>query len=92
MYSPSPIFDDFALFVDIILSLYRSQNSDPKKTDGYSLDGINPSPEKTFRVVFHVLIPKDVWGWNNKTKVHLQFGHFKLGKWEAPIGEFECIR
>ncbi len=57
------------------------------------MTGFHPSPKNEFTVIFHVLIPKSVWGWKDKESyVTLRFGHRKLGKWERAVGDFKCIR
>lgn len=53
--------------------------------------GMHPPPEKTVSVVFHVLIPTSIWGWNENCRVFLRFGHSKLGKWKKNIGDFVCV-
>lgn len=64
------------------LCLYRFLN----------LTGFSPPPEKKVDVVLHVLIPVEAWGWNDKCRVHVRFGHFRLGNWKKDIGCFNCVR
>lgn len=65
---------------------YRSQ----AKVD---LSGILPSAQKEFHVIFHVIVPKDAWGFDaNKLHMHLRFNHDRLGKWNGNIGEFVAVR
>ena len=54
--------------------------------------GLNPSLNKKIVVVFHVLIPASTWGWDDKCRVHLRFGHINLGKWKEDIGTFNFVR
>lgn len=54
--------------------------------------GIDPPMNRKIDIVFHVLIPPNIWGWNDKCHVHLRFGHTHLGKWEKNIGDFSFMR
>ena len=54
--------------------------------------GLNPPPSKKIDIIFHVLIPTNIWGWNEKCRVHLRFGHIDLGKWNESIGDFVLMR
>lgn len=60
--------------------------------DSPNLTGFNPPPGSKVDVVLHVLIPVDVWEWNDNCRVHVRFGHFKLGNWEKDIGDFNCVK
>ncbi len=39
-------------------------------------------------VVFHVIIAKPFWEWDQKSRIFLQFGGIDLGNWEQNIGTF----
>ena len=56
------------------------------------ITGVHPPPERMIEVVFNVLIPANIWGWNEKCEVHLRFGHTRLGRWKKNIGNFDLMR
>jgi hypothetical protein len=64
----------------------RSQTADLQ----VDTTGFHPPAEKSLEVTFHVLVPKNVWNWDNtcKSHMHMQFGHPKLGEWKEDVGEF----
>ena len=77
--------------------MYRSQDilsSDDAMGSPVDINtsGIYPSAENKIDITFHVLIPIKVWGWSDKCRVHLRFGHSKLGKWKKNIGNFILVR
>ena len=50
--------------------------------------GFLPPSEKTLKVTFHVLLPKDVWNWDQTSSMHMRFSHPKLGAWNKDVGKF----
>ena len=64
--------------------LFRSQIV-AKKVD---TTGFYPPPKKSLEVTFHVLLPKKVWNWDEKSRMHMRFSHPKLGEWKEDVGEF----
>ena len=44
---------------------------------------------QSIKVVFHVIIPKPHWEWEQTSKVFLRFGCEQLGSWGANVGPFE---
>lgn len=56
---------------------------------GVSVDVNTGPPTKTVTVVFHILIPKEIWGWKeDQSYVYLAFGHITLGLWKNGHGPF----
>ena len=43
-------------------------------------------------IVFHVLLPHEVWGWDEKSCMHIRFGHSCLGKWIMDYGEMLPVK
>lgn len=74
-------------FIDHII-LCRSQDT---VNDG-NTTGIHPPPDRKIDVVFHILIPANAWGWSEKCRVHLRFGHYNLGNWNKNVGDFHFLR
>ncbi|XP_064404373.1 E3 ubiquitin-protein ligase RNF213-like isoform X3 [Halichondria panicea] len=54
------------------------------KPKGYNPEG----SEGSLDVVFHVIIAKPVWEWDDESKVFLRFGSKHLGGWKRNIGNF----
>ena len=54
--------------------------------------GIHISPDKAVTITFHVLVPKAVWNWDQKSRICLHFGHWKLGGWRCDLGQFHEVR
>ena len=50
------------------------------------------SPDEAVTVTFHVLVPYAVWNWDEKSCIHLRFGHPKLGNWKLDHGSFKETR
>ena len=42
----------------------------------------------TVNLVFHVIIPKQFWEWEEKSFVSLRFGNPELGNWATNLGDF----
>lgn len=64
------------MFIEIILRFFRE-----------SVSGLLDVPSAC-KVVFHVIIPKQYWEWDDKSKVFIHFGHSRLGNWLVDIGNF----
>lgn len=66
------------------LYLFRNQKARGKlDTSGFQTIQAN-----SISVTFHVLLPYEIWGWNEKTKLVMFFGEQILGNWRAGIGDF----
>jgi hypothetical protein len=63
--------------------------SEPKLNTCF--DGLKASPEKSVKLIFHVLVPKPCWEWDSTSAMFVRFGHLKLGPW-TDCGKFEEIR
>ena len=63
------------------ITIAHSVYSKPK---GYNPEG----SEGSLDVVFHVIIAKPVWEWDDESKVFLRFGSKHLGGWKRNIGNF----
>ncbi len=74
----------------MVLFIHRSQDSSVDLE--IDTTGVHPPLGETASVVFHVLIPTSIWGWNENCCVFLRFGHSKLGKWKENIGDFVFVR
>lgn len=77
-FSDSIIFDHY-------YCLLRSQTAAKEDID---TTGFHPPPEKCLEVIFHILLPMEVWNWGKKSRMHMRFSHPKLGKWNEDVGEF----
>ena len=62
---------------------YRSKG--PTEVD---TTGVHISHDKSIAVTFHVIVPLEVWNWDNKSSIRIRFGHRKLGNWMCDIGDF----
>ncbi len=45
----------------------------------------------TVKLVFHVIIPKQFWEWDEESFVSLRFGNSELGSWEKNCGDFHQL-
>ena len=52
------------------------------------LRGLNPPPDRTISITFHVLLPIHVWDWSDRSQIRLVFGNKDLGGWTIPVGNF----
>lgn len=52
------------------------------------LKGLQAS-KKSVAVTFHAIVPKPLWEWDDKSCMHMQFGHKDLGSWQHNVGEFK---
>ncbi len=43
------------------------------------------------KIIFHVIIPKHFWEWDEKSYVSLRFGNHELGFWEKNYGDFQQV-
>ena len=46
----------------------------------------------SIKVVFHVIIPKHLWEWDESSFVFVRFGCENLGGWSQNIGTFSSCR
>ncbi len=46
------------------------------------------SGNQGIKLVFHVIIPKQFWEWDENSFVSLRFGNPELGSWENNYGDF----
>ena len=76
----------------------KDKNKQTKDDDNHNRDGppekiidtsgFQPPPDRTMKVTFHVLLPKEAWNWEKESCLCLQFDHPNLGQWKEDIGEF----
>ncbi len=52
---------------------------------------VSRNQEVTVNLVFHVIIPKQFWEWEEKSFVSLRFGNPELGSWEKNYGSFHQL-
>ena len=43
-------------------------------------------------ITFRVILPLDLWEYNEKSSLHLRFSHPQLGFWIHNVGEFKSLR
>ena len=48
--------------------------------------------KKSIAVTFHAIVPKPLWEWDDKSCIHMRFGHKDLGNWQHNVGEFKESR
>ena len=76
----------------VVIYLLRLQRAPMKAHVHGNTSGFNPPPEKSFKVIFHVLLPKAVWDWDTTSHLHMRFSHPRLGEWKEDVGEFTVTR
>ena len=54
--------------------------------------GFKPSDEKSMMVIFHAIVPLDIWEWNDKSEIYLRFGDPQFGNWKFDAGPGQQIR
>ena len=70
----------------IIIFFFRSQpSSNP-------LAGICEDNKNAVEITFKVILPSQFWGYDERSSLHLHFGHPKLGEWKHNIGKFTLLR
>ena len=76
------------LILIILLFILAFSEPDPN----VCTDGLKASPKKSVKLIFHALVPKACWEWDDSTTVMcIRFGHPKLGPW-TDCGTFQEIR
>ena len=48
--------------------------------------------KNTISIVFHAVIPKDVWEWDEDARVYMRFGVHELGNWDYDYGPGQVER
>ena len=49
----------------------------------------NSGNQNVMCIMFKVIIPTQLWGWDEKSEVYMRFGQDFLGKWEYDFGPGE---
>ena len=44
------------------------------------------------KITFHAIVPMACWEWDEKSHIHIRFGHKQLGNWEVDCGQFQISR
>lgn len=44
------------------------------------------------KLTFHAIVHLGYWEWDNTSRIHIRFGHEKLGSWEVDCGKFQIAR
>ena len=52
----------------------------------------NSDPKTSMKITFHAILPLAHWEWDDKSHMHIRFGHDKLGNWEVDCGKFLVAR
>lgn len=66
--------------------LYPLRNQEARgKID---MSGLEAAPTNYVVVTFHVLLPYQMWGWSEQTKLVITFGEQNLGNWKIGFGDF----
>ena len=52
------------------------------------MSGFGYTLADSIAVTFHVLVPYQMWGWNEQKKLAMYFGGQNLGSWKAGVGDF----
>ena len=53
--------------------------------------GFRVSERDSINVIFHVIVPLDIWEWDETSQICLRFGHPDLGGWgfNCGLGHFK---
>ena len=53
---------------------------------------LTQSPKESKTVVFHAVLPTDLWEWDNDSEVYIRFGHRNLGAWHCDCGPMTIVK
>lgn len=53
------------------------------------LKGLTSTPENSFLVTFHCIVPKLHWQWDESSCIHMRFEGDALGNWKHNVGDFK---
>ena len=76
-------------FISVVVVYYMYfYHNRPK----YNLRGLMANPEKSITMIFHCIIPKLLWEWDETSCMYMRFENSALGNWRHNIGEFKLGR
>ncbi|XP_064403130.1 E3 ubiquitin-protein ligase RNF213-like isoform X2 [Halichondria panicea] len=62
-----------------------------EKSATSDLGTVSGNQGATVNLVFHVIIPKQFWEWDDQSYVSLRFGNPELGSWKKDCGDFSQL-